>query len=241
MTKLLEHWPVIRFRPEEHLGKTVNVDGRERSSFEEYGLGHLLRYDEETLSLIEDDGKEGLAFVTAKWTPFTFYVEFPHHDNIVKSWHDTPIRRNSWHYETRDGKTNSGKSYEDASLSLWLRGDASAAAKWGRARLKGGCHPNMVAKAIAWELGIRGCNNGVTVLSPASSKGGNCAWCANDDLGHRRDKARDDLYDAENALEQYLARQSEINEELQRLTANLPDLRANKEAREEEVRALASD
>jgi hypothetical protein len=133
------------------------------------------RYDEVTGKFIPDDGEPGLAFSGKERDgfPMTYCAEVPYYDNVVKSWWTKDRTEPSgrlWHFETRDGRTEMGDYYPDREN-----------------------HPNKVAYRAAADRTCEkwSCSNGRVVVDMAHSEsGGDCAWCANNRLGHMQDKAR---------------------------------------------------
>jgi hypothetical protein len=167
------------------------------------GISEVERYDETTGKWKLDDGQQGLAFSAkdSSGFPMAYYAEVPYRSNVTKAWHTQDRKEPSgrlWHYETRDGVAEFGEPYEDKRH-----------------------HPNELASRAAMDRTASkwGCANGRVVVD--MNKGvGNCAWCANCNLGHLLDKARAE----HSTLQGQIARYAEMVDELKTELAYVEDL-----------------
>jgi len=175
----IKDWPIVRFRWEDTEYAKVMQGGK------------IYCFNEETNKMKPDDGKPSLAFA---WPNFALSVEIPSVDNIIGAWEVQTragegmfafgtYQSNQWCHATRDGTPETGLYYPDQSN-----------------------HPNELAGdvALSFIATMCGAGNGRTINHPLFiTKPSNehpCAWCINDNAGHKKDNAKRVKVDMEHKL-----------------------------------------
>lgn len=154
-------WPAHRFRPAERVKVTH-------------------RYDEDTDSMIPDDGQPALAFAEAGPYAATWHgVSIPDDANLLGSW-SSPV-------DAGKGEFNGGS--RQGFLQCKATRDGSAEERFYPSEWRD-LHPNEIAAKAASKFlcKLHGYANGCTIRHPAfkleATAEAPCALCANDKAGH---------------------------------------------------------
>jgi hypothetical protein len=187
-----------------------------RPVYDKYGP--WLRYDNG--EWIEDDGKPGLAFVSAKpchGAAHGLYVRMPYSEGVLWKWMDSDIlkhipgRPNPWHYYVINPDDGWGKS--------WDR-NGHINEKVGRLAMRKCCDLHSYANGRGpdinkmneyikqGKLWILEDDGSLTLVTPPENP--ECYLCMNGMIGHYKEAHRGRLLDGEDALKRFDIEEEEL-------------------------------